>query len=252
MAQHTITALFDSHAQASSAVSALEGLGLTQSDISIVSNNEGDRVSGIGNTGTGTASGMASELNPANASPETKQGAETGAGTGASIGTLIGGGAGLLAGLGLLAIPGVGPVVAAGWLVATVTGAGIGAAAGGLAGALTGAGVNKHDAHAYEEGVRRGGTLLTVRAEASLVDQVTGILQDKGAVDIDERSATWRNEGWTAPETATAGSVVGTRPDTGFVDRGGRVRIGPSAARDPYAVDVERTPAADIERSRQA
>ncbi len=71
MATHTVTALFDDHASARSAVTALEGLGLTQADVSIVANNEGDRLTGSG----------ASNLDATHASPETKQGAETGAGT---------------------------------------------------------------------------------------------------------------------------------------------------------------------------
>src|SRR5439155_20856442 len=89
--------------------------------------------------------------------------AATAAGTGASIGTVVGGGAGLLAGLGMLEIPGIGPVVAAGWLVSTAAGAAAGAAAGGLIGSLTGAGVSKEHAHIYAEGVRRGGSLVTAR-----------------------------------------------------------------------------------------
>src|SRR5207344_1400083 len=64
------------------------------------------------------------------------------AGAGAGVGAAVGGTAGLLAGLGLMAIPGVGPVVAAGWLVATTVGAAAGAATGGLIGGLTGAGVS--------------------------------------------------------------------------------------------------------------
>ena len=69
----------------------------------------------------------------------------------------------LLAGLGLLAIPGVGPVVAAGWLVATAAGAAAGGLTGGIVGALTQAGVSDEDAQVYAEGVRRGGTLVTAR-----------------------------------------------------------------------------------------
>jgi hypothetical protein len=67
----------------------------------------------------------------------------------------------LLAGLGLLAIPGLGPVVAAGWLASTALGAVAGGAAGGLIGALTAAGVSQEDAHVSAEGIRRGGTLVT-------------------------------------------------------------------------------------------
>ena len=83
------------------------------------------------------------------------------AGKGAGIGAAVGGVGGLLTGLGLMAIPGVGPVVAAGWLAATaagaVTGAAVGGAAGGIIGGLTDAGVSEDDAHVYAEGVRRGG-----------------------------------------------------------------------------------------------
>ncbi len=99
-------------------------------------------------------------------------------------GTVLGGGAGLLAGLGMLAIPGIGPVVAAGWLVATALGAGVGAASGGLLGSLIGAGVAETDAHTYAEGVRRGGTLVTVRAEGNQSAMVEAILAKHAAVDI--------------------------------------------------------------------
>ncbi|MFC6773129.1 hypothetical protein ACFQFE_03705 [Methylobacterium gregans] len=110
---------------------------------------------------------------------------------------MLGGGAGLLAGLGLLAIPGVGPVVAAGWLVATVTGAGVGAAAGGLIGGLTGAGLSQHEAETYAEGVRRGGTLVTARVDDGLADRALAILDKHGSIDLDERAQGWRAEGWT-------------------------------------------------------
>ena len=79
----------------------------------------------------------------------------------------MGGTAGLPAGLGLLAIPGLGPVVAAGWLAATAVGAAAGAATGGIVGALTEAGVSEEEAHSYAEGVRRGGTLVSARVADS-------------------------------------------------------------------------------------
>ena len=154
MSTHTITAMYDRYEEAATAVGKIEAMGVPHADISIVGNNEGDRNSSH-LTGGHTAAGDS----------KTTERAEDGAGTGASLGTVLGGGAGLLAGLGLLAIPGVGPVVAAGWLVATLTGAGVGAAIGGLAGSLTGAGLSEADAHTYAEGVRRGGTLVTVRAD---------------------------------------------------------------------------------------
>ena len=86
-----------------------------------------------------------------------------GAAAGAGIGATVGGAAGLLAGLGLLAIPGLGPVVAAGWLVSTAAVAAAGGATGGIIGALSQSGIGEDDAHVYAEGVRRGGTLVTAR-----------------------------------------------------------------------------------------
>ncbi|NEU15018.1 hypothetical protein G3T14_23530, partial [Methylobacterium sp. BTF04] len=171
MAHQTITALYDDYEAASTAVAKLEGAGIPHSDISIVSSNEGDRHSSRITTTSNAPHG------------ETAEKATTGAGTGASIGTVLGGATGLLTGLGLLAIPGVGPVVAAGWLVAAVTGAGIGAAAGGLAGGLTGAGLSEADAHTYDEGVRRGGTLVTVKADDAHAVRVMDILEEHGSID---------------------------------------------------------------------
>ena len=103
--------------------------------------------------------------------------------------------AGLLAGLGLLAIPGLGPVVAAGWLAATAVGAAAGAATGGIVGALTEAGVSEADAHSYAEGVRRGGTLVSARiadADRSRLDTVL----NESAVNLRDRSAAWQKTGW--------------------------------------------------------
>lgn len=211
MAQQTITALFDRYEDASAAVGEIEGCGVPHADVSLVSNNESDRHAGL----------LAGQGNADAQDADTRDKAKDGTGAGATLGTVAGGAAGLLAGLGLIAIPGVGPVVAAGWLVATLTGAGIGAAAGGLAGALAGAGVSEGDAHAYGEGVRRGGTLVTVRidpAQAAQTPTVTAILERHGAVDLDEKADAWRAEGWTAPQpaTGTAGSQgrVRTYPAT--------------------------------------
>src|SRR5215204_7083453 len=192
--QRTITAMFDHYQDAIEAVRRLEAAGVAQSDISIVSNDPAHRTQD-NTTPAGATTARA----------DTDDDTGTGAGTGASLGTLLGGGAGLLAGLGMLAIPGLGPVVAAGWLASTLVGAGAGAAAGaasgGLLGALTGAGVDERDAHTYAEGVRRGGTLVTVRADQSMADRVIDILDDEGTVNLDEREASWRQEGWTGRYT---------------------------------------------------
>lgn len=189
MAIQTFTRMYDDHNDATHVVQALEQAGVPHADISLVANNADTRYGADGSTGTsGTNTGLTSG-DPA-------QGASTGGGTGASVGTLLGGGAGLLAGLGALAIPGIGPIVAAGWLVATLTGAGIGAAAGGLFGSLTGAGVSEADAHTYSEGVRRGGNLVTVRADETMAGTVNAVLDGRTPVDPVARRAEYEQAGW--------------------------------------------------------
>lgn len=175
MSMRTNTKLFDTHAEAAAAVHALEAAGFSRDEISIMGNG----ANGTSTEGTATAA-------------EAPGGTEAGA----SVGTLVGGGVGLLAGLGALAIPGVGPIVAAGWLVAMITGAGAGAAAGGLIGSLTGAGVDERDAHVYAEGVRRGGTLVSVRADEMRSAQATSILAQHASVDLASREADYRAGGW--------------------------------------------------------
>lgn len=175
----TVTALYDAYDSAISAVNALETFGIPRDDISIVSNNADNRYR-----------------------PDPPTTAAEDAGAGAGIGAVVGGVGGLLTGLGLMAIPGVGPVVAAGWLVATAagaaTGAVVGGAAGGLVGALTGAGVPERDANFYAEGVRRGGTLITVWVDDVRAPAVREILYRYQAVDPETRLAAYRAGGWTS------------------------------------------------------
>ena len=90
--------------------------------------------------------------------------AAEGATTGAVGGGVVGGVLGLLAGVGALAIPGIGPIIAGGALASTLAGAGIGAAAGGIIGALAGMGVPEEDARHFERGFQQGGVLVTVAA----------------------------------------------------------------------------------------
>jgi uncharacterized protein (TIGR02271 family) len=217
MANKTITAFFDSYDDASDAVRRLEQAGVAHSDISLIANNEGDRYSQ-----------HASRTHDAGDTH-----ADDGAGAGATIGTLAGGGAGLLAGLGMMAIPGLGPVVAAGWLVSTLVGAGAGAAVGGLAGALIGSGVEEADAHAYAEGVRRGGALVTVRASETEVSRIVDILDDEGTIDLEERQQTWRSEGWMGHNTgigAASSTTTGMTTDLMDAERGDARLAGSGAA----------------------
>jgi len=119
-----------------------------------------------------------------------------GAAEGAGKGAAIGAGAGLLLGLAALAIPGVGPIIAAGPLATALTGMGIGAAAGGLIGALSNLGVSEEDAHYYAEGVRRGRVLVTVRADDEDAERAAEIMREHGAADIEKQAEQWRQGGW--------------------------------------------------------
>ena len=120
-----------------------------------------------------------------------------GAAAGAGIGATLGGVAGLLAGLGMLAIPGIGPVVAAGWLASTAAMAAAGGTAGGLIGALTQAGHDENEAHAYAEGVQRGGTLVTVRVDDSRAATAEAIMQRYDDRMGASTTGTAYREGWS-------------------------------------------------------
>src|ERR1700726_1110574 len=114
---------------------------------------------------------------------ETKapEGATTGAGTGA----LIGGGLGWLVGIGALAIPGLGPFIAAGPILAALAGAGVGGAVGSLTGALVGMGIPEYEAKRYEGLVKKGGILLSVHCDSSeWVKKAKDTLKATGAEDI--------------------------------------------------------------------
>lgn len=180
----TITALFDDYGAAAQAVRELEAAGFVADDISLVVSTYEDEV------GQTTTDDISAE----------------GAGTGAGIGALLGGAGGLLAGLGALAIPGIGPVVAAGWLVSTaigaVAGAALGGATGGIIGGLTGSGVHEQDAHVFAEGVRRGGSVVSVRADESQEALIQDIFTKASQVDIAKRRTLYEQEGWQSFDPA--------------------------------------------------
>lgn len=174
----TMTALFDDYAEAAEAVRQLEAAGIEADDISLV----------------------VATLDAEVGETHLDASAAGGAGTGAGIGAMLGGAGGLLAGLGALAIPGIGPVVAAGWLVSTAIGAAAGAAlggaAGGLIGTLTSSGIHEQDAHVFAEGVRRGGTVVSVRLAEGQAGKVEAIFERTNQVDIGERRTLYEQEGW--------------------------------------------------------
>ncbi len=166
----TQTWLFDSYDHARAAVRDLEAAGFLAEEVSVVGRR-------------GPAEADSTE-------------AGSGAALGASIGTAVGGGAGLLAGIGAMAIPGIGPLVAAGWLATMLAGGAAGAAAGGLLGSLTGSGVEEREAQVYAEGVRRGGTIVTVRTDSSRMGRVADIMMAHAPVNVASREADYRSAGW--------------------------------------------------------
>jgi hypothetical protein len=129
---------------------------------------------------------------------ETK--APEGATTGAAAGGVVGGALGVLVGLGALAIPGVGPLLAAGPIVAGLTGLGAGGAVGGVIGALVGMGIPEYEARRYEGKVKDGGILLSVHCETpGEILRAREILHGAGAADI---SSSTESAGITEPAPA--------------------------------------------------
>src|SRR5437868_12697052 len=158
----TVVGLFDTRDRAQTAIEQLRSMGLDSNHISVVMKSREDTQDLAEDTGVAG-----------------------GAVTGAVGGGVLGGLAGLLVGIGALAIPGIGPVVAGGWLATTLVGAGIGAAAGGLVGALVDAGVPEEEARMYQTGVERGGVLVAVQAPQEQESVVRDILNRSGARDIE-------------------------------------------------------------------
>ncbi len=175
----TITYIYDDPSLAAQAVRALEAAGFTSSEISIV-RQDGD----------------------VDFVERKDDSVSDGATTGASVGLAAGAGAGLLASLGVIAIPGLGPLIAAGVLATTLATGAAGAVGGGVLGALIDYGISEEDAPVYAENLRRGGTLVSVRADDQRVDEAELIMQRFSPIDVAERGEAYRNEGWTGYDPA--------------------------------------------------
>lgn len=131
--------------------------------------------------------------------------APEGATAGAGTGLVLGGALGWLVGAGALAIPGVGPFIAAGPIVALLAGAGTGAALGGIAGGLIGLGIPEYEAKRYEGIVKNGGILLSVHAGSSEAVKIAKLaLEQSGAKDINSTSEVSGSSRSTKPPTGTS------------------------------------------------
>ena len=164
MANKAVFCIVKSETQASSIVDDLKSAGFSNNDISaLFPDKKGTR----------------------DFAHEQKTKAPEGAATGAGVGGLLGGTLGWLAGIGALAIPGVGPLIAAGPIMGLLSGAAVGAATGGLTGALVGYGIPELEAKQYEGKVKGGNILLSVHTDdGKQVSRVKEIFKKHNAEDI--------------------------------------------------------------------
>jgi hypothetical protein len=195
--------IYKSRATAEAAVDQLVSAGFSNQDVSVLmSDTQGSKE-------------FAAEKN-------TK--APEGTATGVGVGGTVGGTLGLLAGIGALAIPGVGPLIAAGPIVGALAGLGVGGAVGGLVGALVGLGIPEYEAKRYEGRVKDGGVLVSVHCDTSEeVSRAKDILKATGADDIassgEKSVSTHGVESDRRADTVTARPVGSTRVVDEEVDR---------------------------------
>lgn len=241
-----VVGLFADLAAAEAAVRGLLDAGFPGDSIGLVARDDGGQWSG--------------ELEAGQPRTEDQDIADQ-AWSGAGAGALAGGLGGLLVGLAALAIPGIGPAIAAGPVVAALTGAGLGAAAGGLVGALVEVGIPNEPAESYAEGVRRGGVLLTLRSSNTRAAEAVEILNRYNPIDIEhirrepvmkeprpeqdletrgdqEAGERMRDSAWQAPWNANQDIAPGVVPgsDLGELDQPGMLAAADRdrAARDEF------------------
>jgi uncharacterized membrane protein len=159
----TVSALFEKYDQVAAAVDGLSDMGVASGDITVISQSKDAKA----------------RIREA-----------------AGLGAAIGGVGGILAGLAVVAIPGLGSVLGVGWLVPVLLGAAAGGVAGGLIGSLTSAGIDERDAHVYAESVRRGSTLVAARIHDDEAGEALSVLRRCGAIDTNARRSEYEGDGW--------------------------------------------------------
>ncbi len=194
-----VAGLYDTFDEAQQAVKALVDSGFDRENISMIANNatgelETEGVQDYSKEGVTYDSAVADNQARAGMDNETRAAPHEGAAVGAGVGAGIGAVGGLLLGLGALAIPGIGPVLAAGPILGTLAGAGVGGATGGVIGALVDAGVPEEQAHQYAEGIRRGGTLVTLRTSDDRAEQAADIMNRFDPINVERRTKDWQHE----------------------------------------------------------
>jgi hypothetical protein len=187
MSEATIVALYDHYRDAGEAVMELVQAGAAREKISL-----------LANTMNGDHPPLATNPSYAREELDTKDNQQPAAVTGAEFGVGVGGIFGVLIGTGAIVVPGIGPLIAAGTLATLAAGAAAGGIVGGAIGLLAEHGVSNADSHLYAEGLKRGGTLVTVVADDDRLDAFREIFKKHGAVDIGKRGAGWSAEGWVA------------------------------------------------------
>jgi hypothetical protein len=164
MANKAVLGLYSNRRQVENAVDELKAQGFRNTDVSVLFSENVGTKDFAHEKGTKAPEGLA---------------------TGATSGAVIGGALGWLAGIGALAIPGVGPLIAAGPIIGALTGVGVGGTVGGIAGGLVGLGIPEYEAKRYEGRIKSGNILLSVHADDSnWVRKAERILKDTGAEDI--------------------------------------------------------------------
>src|ERR1700719_4400998 len=160
----SVFGIYSSRSGVENAVLALKDAGFQHSDVSVL---------------------LPENLGNREISTEKNTKAPEGAATGAGSGAVIGGTLGWLVGIGALAIPGLGPFIAAGPIMASLAGAGVGGAVGGVTGALVGMGIPEYEAKRYEGRLQKGGILVSVHCDTSdEVKDAKDILRRTGGEDI--------------------------------------------------------------------
>lgn len=185
MSKETVYGIVPDRATAEKIIQALLDAGISRDHISFLSSNKDEFLDVSDYNRNWRNEDRLNKDNPnAGLATEKHTKAPEGAAAGMTAGGIIGGALGLLAGIGALAIPGVGPLIAAGPLLATLSGIGAGGAIGSIIGALAGLGIPEYEAKRYQNLLKEGGILFAVQVDSEQAQRVKELLIQYGAEDV--------------------------------------------------------------------